>query len=182
MALPKISMDHFGIHVTDLDNMSDFYMRVLGFVQTDGGIASTGIGIRFFTRDVKSHHQFVLASGRPDGSYNMVNQISLCLETLDDLRAYDEIIKNESQATKLIYIDHGISWSLYFDDPEGNWVELTVNSPFFSPQPFRDDLDLSMSDEEIIALTEQRCRAKPGFSTREEWQAMVQKKLDATNA
>jgi len=183
MGLPSVSFDHFGIFVTDLDKMSRFYERVLGFVTTDSGTGSTGLKFRFLTRDANCHHQLVLAESRPpDMPFNNVNQISMLVQTLDDLRKLNTILEADPEVSGITYMDHGISWSVYFDDPEGNWVELCVNSPFYSPQPFRQELNLSMKDDEILALTEQRCREKPGFCSREAWQARVQKQIDATQS
>src|SRR3989442_2239849 len=99
MTMPTVSFSHFGIHVTDLARMEDFYTRVLGLLVSDRGTLPGGPELVFLSRDPDEHHQMVLAAGRPPGAeYNVVNQMSFKLPTLEDLkimhaRARDEGVK-----------------------------------------------------------------------------------------
>jgi catechol 2,3-dioxygenase-like lactoylglutathione lyase family enzyme len=90
MIRPALSFSHFGFFVSNLARMVDFYCRVLGFTLSDQGDLDTPRGpvsLAFLTRDVREHHQIVLATGRPDGiSFNSINQISFRLESLAGLR------------------------------------------------------------------------------------------------
>src|SRR3546814_17587325 len=45
--------------------------------------------------------------------------------------------------------NHGIGWSIYFPDPEGNLLECFVDSEWYVDQPVLTPLDFSQSDEEI---------------------------------
>jgi catechol 2,3-dioxygenase-like lactoylglutathione lyase family enzyme len=40
---PHLQFSHFGIYVTDLDKMVDFYTRFLGFMIADRGMAAIGM-------------------------------------------------------------------------------------------------------------------------------------------
>jgi catechol-2,3-dioxygenase len=165
---PDIRFSHVGIFVTDLGKMEDFYTRVLGFVATDRG-PLRGRELVFLSRDPDEHHQVVLVSGRPaDVPFNVVNQISFKLPGLEDLKKAHAALVAEG-VEELRPVTHGNAWSVYFADPEGNRIELFVDSPWHTPQPYAEPLDLSGSVEAIARATEEECRRRPGFRSREEW-------------
>jgi catechol-2,3-dioxygenase len=168
METPDLRFSHVGIHVTDLEKMAEFYTRVLGFTITDRG----PIGDRellFLSRDPVEHHQIVLATGRPrDLAFTTINQLSFRLPALADLQAVHERLLAEGVGP-LRVVTHGNAWSIYFHDPEGNRIELLVDTPWYTPQPYAEPLDLTAPTEEILRRTEAECRARPGFQTREAW-------------
>jgi catechol-2,3-dioxygenase len=172
-------LTHFGVHATDLDRMVDFYTRVMGFVISDSGTARSGSRVVFMTQNPECHHQFVLFDGRPgDMPYNPVNQISFRLESIDTLKAYRRRL-HEAGIIEQRVTDHGNAWAFYFKDPEGNPVELYCDTPFYTPQPCGEPLDLDQSNDEILKRTEAMCRTRPRFMTREAWMQSIQAKLDA---
>ena len=63
---PRFEMGHIGVYVTDLDRMTDFYGRVLGFKITDGGAFGES-RMAFLSRNAGHHHQIVFITGRPAG-------------------------------------------------------------------------------------------------------------------
>ena len=172
-------LTHFGIHAVDLDRMVDFYTRVMGFVVSDSGVGRSGARVFFMTQNPECHHQFVLFDGRPaDVTYNPVNQISFRLDSLDTLKGYRAAQLAEGIAEHRV-TDHGNAWALYFKDPEGNPVELYTDTPFYTPQPCGEPLDLDQPNDVILATTEAMCRNRPRFMTREAWMQSIQAKLDA---
>ena len=169
MAPPAVSFSHFGIHVTDLARMEDFYTRVLGLLVSDRGTLPGGPTLAFLSRDPDEHHQMVLVTGRPPGvGYNVVNQISFKLPTLADLKAKHARVREEGIAEFRI-VTHGNAWSVYFADPEGNRVELFVDTPWHTPQPYAEPFDIEAPVEAILTQTEALCRSRPGFVSRAEW-------------
>jgi catechol-2,3-dioxygenase len=111
----------------------------------------------------------VLCEGRPaDLGFNVVNQISLRARTLDDLRTLYAALEAE-KAAELVSITHGIAWSVYCHDPEGNRIELFVDSPWYVDQPHREPIDLMRPDAEILAETEARIKDDPSFRPLAEW-------------
>lgn len=169
MATPAVSFSHLGIHVTDLARMEDFYTRVLGLPVTDRGTLPGGPTLVFLSRDPDQHHQVVLVTGRPPGvEYNVVNQISFKLPALADLKAMHARLREEG-IKKFRIVTHGNAWSVYFPDPEGNRVELFVDTPWHTPQPFAEPFDIEAPVEAILAETEALCRRRPGFVSRAEW-------------
>jgi catechol-2,3-dioxygenase len=170
--LPAVSFSHFGLYVTDLARMEDFYTRVLGLLVSDRGTLPGGPELVFLSRDPDEHHQMVLAAGRPPGvECNVVNQLSFKLPALEDLkvmhaRARDEGIK------EFRIVTHGNAWSIYFADPEGNRIELFVDTPWHTtPQPYVEPFDIEAPIEAILEQTEALCRNRPGFASRAEWRA-----------
>lgn len=165
--VPSLSFSHMGLYVTDLARMEDFYTRVLGFAVTDrGDLGATRLV--FLTRDPRDHHQIVLASGRPGGGFNPVNQISFRMADLAGLREMHRRLKAEG-VRELSPVSHGNALSLYFLDPDGNRLELFVDTPWYVEQPVRVPLDLERSEEEIWQWAERDARARPGFMPAGEW-------------
>lgn len=176
-----LTLSHCGIFVTDMARMVDFYSGFLGFAVSDRGTTSTSGEIVFMTRDPREHHQFVLATGRPaDLPFNLVQQISFRVDSLDTLRELQRGLKKE-QATELGPVSHGNALSVYLHDPEKNRVELLIDTPWYVPQPCRIPVDLSLSDDELWAKLERDARALPGFKSRAVWMGEIEQKIkDAT--
>src|SRR5262249_59649600 len=147
------ALSHFGIYVTDLARMEDFYTRALGLRGSDRGAVPKGPTLVFLSRDPDEHHQLVLVSGRPPGvEYNVINQISFKLPALADLKAAHRRMHEEG-IKEFRVVTHGNAWSIYFADPEGNRVELFVDTPWHTPQPYAEPFDLEAPVETILADT-----------------------------
>jgi catechol-2,3-dioxygenase len=177
MSQPVPVLSHFGIFVKSLEPMVDFYTRVLGLVVTDRGPLAGGPELTFLSHDPDEHHQLVLVTGRPqDNSFNVVNQISFKLASLEDLKTMHARVRAEG-IEQFRIVTHGNAWSVYFADPEGNRVELFVDTPWHTPQPFAEPFDIEAPAETIAAQTEAICRSRPGFSSRAEWRRAVVEKM-----
>lgn len=150
--------------------MIDFYTRVLGLVLTDRGPYRMGGEIVFLSGSTREHHQVVFVSGRDDGQHkSILNQISFHVDTLEDLCGFYTVLVAE-KVKELAPRNHGNAWSIYFHDPDGNRVELYTPTPWYVPQPFGKDLDLTEPARVIMDKTEAMVRATPGFCMREEWE------------
>ena len=175
-SVPSISFSHMGMFVADLARMEDFYTRVLGFSATDRGVLGS-TSLVFLSRNPREHHQIVLASGRPaEVKFNPINQISFRVPDLAALRRMHEILQDES-VPDLAPITHGNALSIYFRDPEGNRLELYIDTPWYVEQPVRVPLDMSMPDRELWAWVEADARKRPGFRPAEEWRAEVARRM-----
>jgi catechol-2,3-dioxygenase len=166
--------------VTDVARMEDFYTRVLGFAATDRGNLETPKGavrLVFLSRDPRDHHQIVLVSGRPDAlKFNPINQISFRMESLADLREMHRRVVAE-QVKELYPVSHGNALSVYFHDPEGNRIELFIDTPWYCHQPVRMPLELGLSDEALWRAVEAEARKQPDFKPVEEWRAEVTRRM-----
>lgn len=180
----RMSFSHVGFYVTDLDRMTDFYSRILGFPVTDHGLLRGTIPITFLSRDPKEHHQIALIAARPAGGGDgIIHQISFRLEDLEALQRLRRRLIAEGVivegVTKHRTVTHGNAWAMYVHDPEGNQIELFVDSPWYIPQPCSEHIDLDRPVDDILAESEAYCRAQPGFEPVEAWRAKMAERVAA---
>ena len=171
-SVPSLAFSHMGIYVADLARMEDFYTRLLGFTVTDrGDLGSTKLV--FLSRDPREHHQIVLASGRPgELRFNPINQISFRMAEFAGLREMHRRLQREG-VQEMAPVSHGNALSVYFRDPEGNRIELFVDTPWYVQQPLRVPMDMQLSDAQIWAWAEAEARKLPGFKQVEQWREEV---------
>ena len=81
--------------------------------------------------------------------------------------------------TKHRSITHGNAWALYVHDPEGNQIELFVDSPWYIEQPCAEPIDLDRPTKDILAESEAFCRNQPGFKPIEDWRAAMAERIAA---
>jgi len=173
----RLSLSHATVAVRDLDVMLDFYCGVLGFVVTNRGEVGEG-EMAFISQDPAEHHQMVFVSGLPEREHQfvMADHMAFRTGTLDDLRAIGTRL-DEAGVEKVIPINHGNAWSLYFNDPEGNGLECFVDSPFHVAQPFAAGLDLSADDAAIEAETLAKLEGEAEFQPLADWRAQFRIRL-----
>ena len=177
---PKPRLTHFALFCSDLPRMGEFYTRVMGLTVTDRGKAtSASVQMVFMSSDPGEHHQFVLVSGRPDDvNFQLNQQISFTVESLDELRAMrDRLLADGAEIDRCV--THGNAWSVYFKDPEGNLIEIYVHTPWHVPQPHSHAFDLSKPNDQILRETEEHCRGTPGFMTKAAREAEMARTMHA---
>ena len=181
---PNLKFSHMGLSVKDIARMEDFYSRVLGFTVTDRGTAG-GMELVFLSRDPNDHHQIVLATGRPatlpanvaNPQFGpSINQISFKMGSLSDLREMHARLLAEG-GSNLFPANHGIAWSIYAHDPEGNNLEFFVDSDWYITQPFLIPLDFSKSDADIVAETKSLCEKSEGYEPYGDWRGRVARRM-----
>jgi catechol 2,3-dioxygenase len=181
-APPQIAQAHCGFKVADIDAMIAFYDDILGYALTDRG-TMPAIGSEpareyaYLSRDPGEHHQVILVSGRDMEASSSVNQLSLRIMTLGELRRMEAELEAHPDVGTLRKTCHGNSFSIYFPDPEGNVVELAVETVWYVPAPHGAPLDLSLSDDELITWAEGHCRETPGFMMRADWKKRAREQL-----
>jgi len=170
-----LTFSHMGFYVRDLERMARFYKDVMCFFETDRGDLGP-VQLMFFSRDPTEHHQLILATGRPaDLAFNVINQISLRVPDLATLREVRNRVTADPDVTDLQCATHGNAISIYFRDPEGNRLEVFMDMPWYCEQPLREPLDLDRSDDAVMAQVETLARSRPGFQSRAEWQARMER-------
>lgn len=174
---PALSFSHIGIYVRDIAAMEAFYTGFLGFSVNDRGkLGATDLV--FLSRDPREHHQIVLASGRPaDAVFNVLNQMSLRADSLESLQAFHRALEGEPRVSEISPVTHGNAISIYFRDPEGNRIELFVDTPWYVTQPLRIPIDLGRPADEVWASVEAVARELPGFKPLAQWEAEAAKRM-----
>jgi len=169
---PQIT--HLGLYTPAMAAMERFYTEVMGLLVTDRGrVARLGnVTIVFMSADIHCHHQVVLIEGdRP----SHIQQISFKLDRLDDLRAFRG--RFVAAGAPVTPIDHGNAWSVYSSDPDGNGIEVYLDSPWQVAQPHGRPLDLALSDAQIHAVTEAAIRSEATFQPAQRWQTDFARRL-----
>jgi catechol 2,3-dioxygenase len=124
--MPVRSLGHAVLKVRNRERAEQFYNGVLGLP-----IATRNERMTFFT--LGNHHDFaVLEVGDdapgPDpkgvGLYHVAFNVG---DTLDDLRTMKERVEASGVAIDAM-IDHTVSDSLYLRDPDGNGIELYIDT------------------------------------------------------
>jgi catechol-2,3-dioxygenase len=144
-----IGLGHVGIYVRDLERMVAFYRDVMGMQITK---QNQRAGVVFFSADPAAvDHEIALMRGRPvDEEPHLINQISLRVATLDDLRTFYRRLTAEGYRIDTVS-NHGSAIGCYFFDPEGNRTEVFWVTGRACWVPNSDPIDLEQPDEAIIA-------------------------------
>ena len=163
----RLEVAHTVLYVNDVERMIDFYRDVLGFEVTDRGPLGPPDGpeIVFLSQVANHHHQVAFVTGRdePSPSNNLNHTAYRSSGTLDDLRALHQRLAAHPEVTAIRPLTHGNAWSIYFQDPERNGVEVFIDTPWHVQQPQGKPLDLSKSNDEIVAATEAAFVDEPEF-------------------
>ena len=171
---PQLS--HCGVYARDIDRMVAFYTETIGLVVSDRGIGGRGGELAFMTAAPRHHHQLVVVSGRAPDGVSTVNQLSFKVSDLGQLKETHRRVR-DAGVTEIRQTSHGNALSIYFPDPEGDMVEIYMDTPWYVPQPHSVPIDLSLPNDEIMAQTEKHCRETSGFMPLAEWQAEVERRL-----
>lgn len=167
------ALSHFGISVWSIDRMLGFYTQVFNMTVNDDGPGMTfDFRLVFLSGRSDMHHQLVLAENRPaDCQFSTIMQLSFKVGSLAQLRQVRDLALQHG-ATDLRGLNHLNALSIYFRDPEGNTVEVYLDTPWYVPQPHGKPLDLEQPDELIWRTTEQAALASPGYMLETERQAL----------
>jgi catechol 2,3-dioxygenase len=162
---PQIT--HLGLYTGNLEGMIRFYSDVMGLMVTDRGRVPrlNNIEVVFMSANPANHHQLVLFESEKRESN--VQQMSFKIGTLTELRAMrDRLV---GAGAPISPIDHGNAWSVYSSDPDGNGVEIYLDTPWQVAQPHGRPLDLALSDEAILKHTQAAIENEKTYQPRERW-------------
>ena len=142
-------LGHVGIFVRDLERMVAFYRDFLGMQVTK---QNWRFGIVFLSADPEAvDHEIALVRGRPEGEEpRLIHQISMRVETLDDLRDFRRRLLAEGYRIDEV-VNHGSALGCYFFDPEGNRTEVFWLTGRACWVPNADPIDIEQSDEAVVA-------------------------------
>ena len=138
MAIKVRNVGHVVLKVRDAERAARFYRDVLGLKEDARG--NFGRRMVFFSTG-ENHHDVAVMEVGPEaplpqpgdvGLYHVALRIGT---TLDELRAAKAHLEAHGY-TKLRLTDHRVSLSIYLNDPDGNGVELYVDT---DPAIWRED-------------------------------------------
>ncbi len=129
MAINPKGVGHVVLKVRDLDRSARFYREVIGLKE----VARYRDRMVFFSATGANHHDLALlevgaqaSAPAPDavGLYHVALKIG---DRIDDLRAAKAHLEAHG-ITPLRLADHRVSKSIYLTDPDGNGLELFVDT------------------------------------------------------
>ena len=162
----QLRWSHAVLLVRDMDEMVDFYTKVLGFEVTDRGPfpGADGSEIVFMSQVDTDHHQIAFASGsRDENPPNSVNHFAFRVDSLDDVKRMNAVLAEDGRVKNRLPLTHGNAWSIYFADPEGNGIEVFCDTPWHVQQPQAATWDIDKTNDEILDETRRHFESSPEF-------------------
>lgn len=126
--MPIQRVGHVVIKMRDLDAAKRFYGDILGMHITD---EREGFGVFFRFDDY--HHDIAVFKVNADAAAPEKNQvglahIALIADSFDTVKAmYQKLKAHDVPIVRTV--DHGVTRSVYFKDPEGNELEIYCEVP-----------------------------------------------------
>jgi catechol 2,3-dioxygenase len=143
---PKLrGLCHIGIQSKDPAKLAEFYRDVLGMKIVGGSPADSAFGASTFlsSRPEEESHEIVIFAN-PD-----FRHVALKVATLADLRDSYRDIAGRGVPLKMA-LNHGVSLAFYFDDPEGNMIEVYWPTRLDYGQPYGHPIDLTQPEEALL--------------------------------
>ena len=116
---------HAHLKVRDLERSLEFYQRFLGLRVTER------VGHLAFLSGGAAHHELALqevGASAPSPPPRGVGLYHVAFE-VTDRKAFAEAFHALAGAgVRMAAVDHGISWALYFADPDGNGLEIYLDT------------------------------------------------------
>jgi catechol-2,3-dioxygenase len=148
MGIEKLG--HVGIYANDLENMRDFYTRVVGLQVADEAPNAVFLS----SNPDREHHEFVMFKSSGPEQKTCVQQISFSCEKLEDIVQYYNRFKDNGVKFRSV-TSHGNAVGLYFYDPEGNVCEVYWTTPWKAHQPYSVAVDLTRALDEVKRIVEE---------------------------
>jgi catechol-2,3-dioxygenase len=145
-----VGLGHIGIYVRDLERMTSFYRDFLGMQVTK---QSPGRAVFLSSDPERVDHEIALMTGRQpaqDQDKQLIQQISLRVPSLEDLRTFKKRIQQEGYTIDQI-VTHLSAIGCYFFDPEGNRTEVFWLTGRPSWIMIGVPIDIDRPDAEIMA-------------------------------
>jgi catechol 2,3-dioxygenase len=123
------ALGHVVLRVRDRARAEDFYSGLLG-LPVCARYDENGLKMSFFT--LGNHHDFAVLEVSGEGSTESPSAVGLYHvafkvgDSLDELREARD--KLQAAGIAPMAMDHEVTQSLYFDDPDGNGIELYVDT------------------------------------------------------
>ena len=137
---------HVGLPATNLAASAEFYRDVLGMEIVGGSTADDPLGATVFlsSRPDEESHDIALFA-KPEFAH-----IAFKVSSLAEFRSFHARVVENNIPIKAVF-NHRVSFAFYFDDPDGNMIEIYWPTGDLSQrQPYAEPLDLSQPDEALL--------------------------------
>ena len=144
--LEIIGLCHVGMYAKNPASLAEFYHDVMGMQIVDCSDASHPLGASAFlsSRPGEESHQVAMFSN-PELAHRAFKVGSLAA-----LRRFYQKIVGGGIPIKFEFL-HGVSFAFYFEDPEGNMIEVYWPTGLeYHPQPLVQKIDLTKTEEELM--------------------------------
>lgn len=141
-----IGLCHVGMYAENPALLAEFYRDVMEMQIVGGSDASHPLGPSAFlsSRPQEESHEIALFSNAA------VAHRAFKVRSLGALKQFYEKIVGRGIPIEFQML-HVVSFAFYFRDPEGNLIEVYWATGQEYPQPHIQDIDLSRSEEELMA-------------------------------
>jgi len=115
------TVGHVHLKVSDLDRSEAFYRDALGLEVTER------VGASFVFMSFGSSHHHLALQGHPDAPAPDPEGLGLyhfAIEVDDEAELAGAVDRLRAAGIQFAAVDHGISKSIYFSDPDGHGVEV----------------------------------------------------------
>lgn len=118
-----LGIGHVVLNVTDVAKSIEFYTNILGFEVVKTNSENTAA----FLNCGEMHHDLALFKASTDipnkkGSVGL-NHFAVLVDDIDQLKSLKENLESVGYSN-LRTVDHGMTGSIYFEDPDGNGIEF----------------------------------------------------------
>jgi quercetin dioxygenase-like cupin family protein/catechol-2,3-dioxygenase len=155
-------MHHVGLHVANPAASAEFYRDVLGMEIVGGSAPDHPIGATAFlsSRPDEESHEIALFAN-PAFAH-----VAFKVSSLAELRSFYSRVVERNIPIKFL-ANHGVSFAFYFDDPDGNMIEVywPTGELSRSLQPQMEPLDLSQPDKALLEKIAAAKHAQAGAPT-----------------
>lgn len=164
----KLGWSHAVLYVQEEASMLAFYTRVLGFQVVDRGPLDHGApDIIFLSQDADEHHQLAMVPVRRDSApSNSVNHFAFRTDCFKDIQRLHEVLM-DLDGISVAPLSHGNTLSIYFNEPEGNGLEVFWDTPWHVSQPQGKRWDISLDEGRALLWVQEQFGHEPGFCPRE---------------
>jgi len=137
---------HVGLRARNPEASAEFYRDVLGMEIVGGSAPDHPLGATAFlsSRPDEESHEIALFANP------IFAHIAFKVSSLGEFRSFHARVEEKNIPIKFVF-NHRVSFAFYFDDPDGNLIEVYWPTGDLSwRQPQAEPLDLSQPDEVLL--------------------------------
>ena len=112
----------------------------------------------------------MITTRQEEGASNSVNHFAFRVESFEEVSDLNKTL-TELGDVEIMPMSHGNTLSGYFNDPEGNGIEVFWDTPWHVAQPQGKLWDPSLGKDDALAWVKENFSEEPTFEPREDYYA-----------